>query len=52
MSDPDKSDPDPNRILITGIRIQLDPDPNPTKGEKLLFLQHNWKSWNDVYLVF
>ena len=46
--------PDPNRILVTW--IQPDPDPARTgskprlllsTGEKLLFLHHNWKSWND-----
>jgi len=42
MLDPNMSDPaGPNRILI--IWIQPDPDPNLTRGEKLLFLLHNWK---------
>jgi len=39
MPDPDMWDP--NRILI--IWIRPDPDPNPTRAEKLPFLQHNWK---------
>jgi len=50
MLDPAGSEPDPSHLDPAG----SGPKPRllPTTGEKLLFLHHYWKSWNDCLPYF
>jgi len=48
MSDPVRSEPDPSHLAPVGSKPWL----LPTTGEKLFFLHHNWKSWNDCLTYF
>ena len=50
MPDLDMSDPAVSGSKLAGSGSK--PRLLPTTGEKLLFLHHYWKSWNDCLLCF